>query len=101
MRLTKMISWEQTAQPNGFDIMDSDSTLAKQTDKSERLEVLTEALQALPEKERQIVVMYHLKDMRLREIADVVGLSQSRVSRIMDKAMFELREFIRSREERS
>jgi RNA polymerase sigma factor FliA len=45
--------------------------------------------------------MYHKEDLRLKEISEELGLSESRVSRILTAAMFELGERIRAREARN
>ena len=51
---------------------------------------------AVPEKERLAVTLYYREDMRLREIAEVLQLSVSRVSRLLSKALFELGEQLRT-----
>ncbi len=44
--------------------------------------VLADVIQALPEKERMVISMYYFNEMTLKEIAAVLGVSESRVSQI-------------------
>lgn len=101
MRMTKMVSWEQTAQPNGFGLMDHAEPPDAELERYERIQLLTEAIESLDERSRRVVVMYHKEDLRLKEISEELGLSESRVSRILTAAMFELGERIRAREARN
>lgn len=62
----------------------------------EMKELLAEAIVQLPEKERLVVTLYHLEDLRLKEIGEVIDLSESRVSRILSKAEFRLGQYMRA-----
>jgi RNA polymerase sigma factor for flagellar operon FliA len=53
--------------------------------------ILTNALMALPENERQVVALYHYEEMTLKEIGVAMNLTESRVSQIHSKAMLKLR----------
>ncbi len=59
--------------------------------------LLSQALDSLSERERTVVTLYFREDLRLREISVVVGLSESRVSRVLNGALFRLGEYLRSR----
>jgi RNA polymerase sigma factor for flagellar operon FliA len=98
MRLTKMISWEQTAQPNGLAMAEHQEAPEAELERWEQIEQLTEAIESLDERSRSVMVMYYKEDMRLKEISKVLGLSESRVSRIMTAATFELGERLRAKE---
>jgi RNA polymerase sigma factor for flagellar operon FliA len=52
---------------------------------------LAEALGRLPERERLVVGLYHYYNLTLREIGDVIGVSESRVSQLHTRAMLRLR----------
>ncbi len=67
-----------------------------QMEDEERRKQLTEALERLPERQRLIVTLYYLEDLRLKEIGAVLGLSESRVSRLLAGAMHTLRETFHS-----
>ncbi len=56
----------------------------------ERVTRLGEAIQSLPERERQIIVMYYYEDLYMGEVAEVLGISESRVSQLHTRALYNL-----------
>lgn len=59
--------------------------------KNELKTVLAKALSRLTEKEQLVVSLYYFDDLTLKEIAKVMGLTESRVSQIHTKAVIDLR----------
>ena len=53
--------------------------------------ILTEAIGELPEKEKLVIALYHYEELTLKEIGEVLGLTESRVSQIHSKAMLKLK----------
>jgi len=53
--------------------------------------ILKEAIGELPEKERLVIALYHYEELTLKEIGEVLGITESRVSQIHSKAMLKLR----------
>jgi RNA polymerase sigma factor for flagellar operon FliA len=100
VRLTKMISWEQTAVPNGLGLLRQSEPPEAELERWERSERLAEAIRALPPREQTVVTLYYRDELRLREISAVMGLSESRLSRILSAATFELGERLRALERR-
>ncbi|MDR2578365.1 MAG: FliA/WhiG family RNA polymerase sigma factor [Chitinispirillales bacterium] len=49
------------------------------------------ALADLPENERVVVALYHYEELTLKEIGEVLNLTESRVSQLHSKAMIKLR----------
>lgn len=66
-------------------------------EQNDLLGALAEAIEALPERQRLIVTMYHLEDLRLVEIGAVLDLAAGTVSRILAVAEHRLREHLRAR----
>lgn len=95
-RFGRMVSWEQTAQPGGLAPAESVAPPDEEVAREEEVGQLTTAIEALGPQERQAVTLYYREDLRLREIAEVMNLSVSRISRILTKAVFELGEVMRS-----
>lgn len=62
---------------------------------TEQLHELAQAVEALPERERTLLTLYYRDNLRLKEISEVVGLSVSRISRILTSVLFNLRESLR------
>lgn len=54
-------------------------------------EALGQAIDSLPEKERQAVTLYYNEDLNLKEIGELLGLTESRISQIISQAMVRLR----------
>lgn len=54
-------------------------------------ELLTRAIDKLPEKERTVVSLFYFEELSLSEIAEVMKLSPSRISQLHSKAIFRLR----------
>lgn len=52
---------------------------------------LVEAIASLPERERMVLSMYYEKELNLREIGGVLGVSESRVSQILSRSYARLR----------
>jgi RNA polymerase sigma-B factor len=55
-------------------------------------ETLAPLLDALPERERQILIMRFFGNRTQSQIAEVIGVSQMHVSRLLDRTLKELRE---------
>lgn len=53
---------------------------------------LSDCIESLPEQQRLVLTLYHSEDLRLKEIGQVMNLSESRISRILAKAELKLRE---------
>jgi RNA polymerase sigma factor for flagellar operon FliA len=66
-------------------------------ERAEEAQLLDAAIAALPERQRLAVTLYYREDLRLKEISEVLGLSESRVSRILNAALFHLSEYFRGR----
>ncbi len=60
-------------------------------EKQELYKMLAEALKLLTEKEQQIVTMYYYQEMTLKEIANVLEVSESRISQLHTRAIGKMR----------
>jgi len=54
-------------------------------------QALVQAIERLPERERQLMGMHYEQDMNLREIGEVMGVSESRVCQLHSQAVGRLR----------
>ncbi len=59
--------------------------------KSEFKDSLAEAIAGLPERERLVIALYYDDEMNLREIGQVLGVTESRACQIHSQATFRLR----------
>jgi RNA polymerase sigma factor for flagellar operon FliA len=60
-------------------------------DESELRERIADAIAALPEREKLVVALYYYENLTLREIGEVLGVTESRVSQLHTKAVLRLR----------
>ncbi|GAB6391452.1 MAG: RNA polymerase sigma factor WhiG/RNA polymerase sigma factor FliA [Treponematales bacterium] len=58
--------------------------------------VIVEAIGELPDKEKKILVLYYFEDLTLREIGQVLKVTESRVSQLHTKAIMRLRGRLRN-----
>ena len=59
-------------------------------------ESLVKAIKLLPEREQYIMSMYYEQDMNLKEIASVLGVTESRVCQLHSQSIARLRAKMRS-----
>lgn len=53
--------------------------------------LLANAIAELPKKERLVISLYYFEDLMLREISEIMGISESRISQLHHRALFLLR----------
>jgi len=53
--------------------------------------LLAKAIAKLPERERLVITLYYYEDMMSKEISQLIGISESRVSQLHHRALFLLR----------
>jgi RNA polymerase sigma factor for flagellar operon FliA len=58
----------------------------------EEADMVRSALARLPDQERLVLILYFYENLKLRQIGEVVGVSESRVSQIRTRALSRLRE---------
>jgi len=60
-------------------------------EQTELNEALAEAIARLPEREKLVVTLYYYEELTLREIGEVLGVTESRVSQLHTKAILRLK----------
>jgi RNA polymerase sigma factor for flagellar operon FliA len=76
--------YEILADDNGVDAL---TVLGQE----EARQVLVEAIEALPDKERLVVTLYYHEDLTMKEIGQVMGYTESRISQLHTKSVHKLR----------
>lgn len=77
----------EQAQPAGG----ADDDPAEQVARERGVEAVAAAISRLPERERLVLSLYHDEELNLKEIGQVLGVSESRVSQILSQATRRLR----------
>ena len=62
-----------------------------QLDKTELRDMIGEAIARLPEREKLVITLYYYEELTLREIGEVLGVTESRVSQLHTKAVLRLK----------
>ncbi len=98
---TSVASFEELWMPSG-DKSDGTNLLSTVQDDSaedpvimfeseEMKTILATAIERLPERERLVIALYYYEGLTLREIGEVLGVTESRVSQLHTKAVLRLR----------
>lgn len=61
----------------------------------ERVEIVARALDRLPEKERLVITLYYYEELNLKEIGEIISVTESRASQIRSRALLRLRSYLR------
>ncbi len=64
------------------------------TFRRELARLITERLQQLPEMQRKVLALYYFEDMRLREIAEAFGLTESRICQIHAQGILAIKSYL-------
>ena len=60
-------------------------------EEAEFMEAVTQAITELPEREQLVMQLYYVEELNLKEIGEVLGVSESRVSQILSTVVKKLR----------
>jgi RNA polymerase sigma factor for flagellar operon FliA len=61
----------------------------------EMSQMVVDRLEMLPEAQRKVLALYYFEDMRLREIAEVFGVTESRICQIHSQAILAIKGFLK------
>lgn len=82
---------------NGFDVADDSSNPEEELGRTQRADIVRDAMSGLPARQRNILELYFRDEMTLRQIGDLLGVTEARVSQILGEAVRKLREQCRGR----
>lgn len=63
--------------------------------------IIADRLEHLPEMQRKVIALYYFEDLRLREIAEVFGVTESRICQIHSQAILAIRSYLKRQENAS
>ena len=89
VRLLRHEEWCDELMPRHEKSLESSSV-----ERQELCQALSEAIVQLPDRLRAIVSMYYVDELRLKEIGEVLELSESRVSRLLTEAQLRLKRIL-------
>ena len=79
-----------------IDILKDDSVNIEDTiEKEELIKTVTKALDMLKERDKLVLSLYYYEELTLKEIGAILGVSESRVSQLNQKAILNLRSMMK------
>ena len=96
----RLFSLEESMDEYGYrgDLPKSDTATPDQAlDQNQFRAGLTAAIKRLPEREQMVLSLYYERELNLKEIGEVLGVSESRVCQIHGQAMIRLRGMVDAR----
>jgi RNA polymerase sigma factor for flagellar operon FliA len=72
-------------------ISDRSATQLDAMEQAEQKRLLAAAIGKLPERERMVIALYYVEELTMKEIAEVLGVTESRVSQLKSQAAARLR----------
>jgi RNA polymerase sigma factor for flagellar operon FliA len=100
---SKMISLDQTPQDDESPVTYTANVIAddrfedveKRINNEQEVTLLRDAILQLKDQERVVLSLYYFEELKLHEIAEVLGVTESRASQIRSRAIGKLREKLR------
>lgn len=92
-RVKHFLSFDQTVDDeplSNFVEAEDSPEPSRHLEQAELVEQLAEAIGQLDERQRQIIVLYYQQELTMKQIAEVFGLTEPRVSQLHAKAIFSL-----------
>ena len=69
---------------------------ARALDVGDMKDRIADAIARLPEREKLVIALYYYENLTLREIGEVLGVTESRISQLHTKAVLRLRSRMQS-----
>ncbi|MCR5107864.1 MAG: FliA/WhiG family RNA polymerase sigma factor [Lachnospiraceae bacterium] len=99
MKVTNIVSLDEFVEQGGGDVnvTETQETMSRfdmpeeAVAKEELKEKLKEALALLTEKEQKVILLYYYEDLTLKEISNILEVSESRVSQLHTKALTKMK----------
>ncbi len=90
-----LIDLDEPSEKTGMSLLetikDGASTPLQKLEESEQRRLLAKAIDKLPERERQVIALYYVEELNMKEIGVCLGVTESRVSQLRTQAVIRLR----------
>jgi RNA polymerase sigma factor for flagellar operon FliA len=80
---------------DGRQFADQEFDISVQIEDENLLESITDELKKLPEREQLIMQLYYFEELSLKEVSDILGVTESRISQLHKTIIKKIREGIR------
>ncbi len=81
---------EESPSPGGFFAAAQICLPEKQLEQAELIQAMAKAIQQLPEKHRHVILLYYQQHLTMKQISEVLEITESRVSQLHSSALFNL-----------
>jgi RNA polymerase sigma factor for flagellar operon FliA len=78
---------------------DSQTNPLDDTVKREVSGIIAERIKQLPDMQRKVLALYYFEDLRLREIAEAFGVTESRICQVHSQAILAIRSFLKQKDD--
>jgi RNA polymerase sigma factor for flagellar operon FliA len=72
-------------------VRDNSISAAERLESAEYKRLLATAIDRLPQRERQVIALYYVEELTMKEIGEVIGVTESRVSQLRTQAIIRMR----------
>ena len=72
----------------------NDDTPDKHVEEEELKRIISDIISKLKERERLVITLYYYEELSMKEIGEILGLTESRISQIHTKTMLKIRNMI-------
>lgn len=97
-----MLSFEELGFGHGEERFQADELIASKGQdplhkllSGEKVGLIARALDRLPEKERLVISLYFYEELNLKEIGEILGVTESRASQIRSRALIRLKNYLK------
>ena len=96
LKVTNVVSLNEYVEQGAEPVMDARHNShfiqpEKSIEEEELKKMLSEAMDLLTEKEKKVILLYYYEDLTLKEISNILEVSESRVSQLHTKALSKMR----------
>jgi len=84
---------EKLSENSNFSVRSDDREISPENNlfDKETKKILKDRIESLPEREKMIINLYYFSELTYKEIANILGISESRISQLHSKAIIKLR----------
>ena len=91
MKICAPQSWDEIGRVIPDTHPSTEEDPAVKVEREEMVSRMASLIQKLPERQRNVLMMYYMEEMRLKEIGEVLNISESRTSRVLAEAQVQLK----------
>ena len=96
LKVTNVVSLNEYLEQGSEPVMDAHKNShfvqpEEKVQEDELKQMLSETMETLTEKERKVILLYYYEELTLKEISNILEVSESRVSQLHTKALLKMR----------